>query len=276
VVIRTHPPPAAITTYETKGGGDRPYGPSWSSRSPVIARNGIAATSHPLATQVAIDVLKRGGNAADAAIAANAVLGLMEPTGSGVGGDLMVILWDPVNKTVVGLNAGGRSSFNISFEEMQKNIDYASYLPPFGPYPVNVPGTVDGWFQLYNRFGSRNLNMSDLLKYAIDYANDGFPLTQIIAGSWQSNVRAINRSLSGEPYLKNFMDTYTRNGTLIKAGEIHKNPDLARTLTAIAEGGRDAFYNGPLTDVMVKKNWMLFNQGRFRQTLQYLGRTNKY
>jgi gamma-glutamyltranspeptidase/glutathione hydrolase len=239
-----------VTVFTSKGGGDRPAGAKWSTRSPVIAKN-VAATSHPLATQTAIDVLKAGGNAIDAAIAANAVLGLVEPTGSGIGGDLMAIVWDPVNKTLHGLNAGGRSSFNVSYDKMKELIKGNSYLPDFGELAVNVPGCVDGWFELHNKWGTKN--MSYLLSHAIQYATYGFPLTQIISSSWRGNVNAVVRynATNPIPYLKNFMDTYTRNGIPPVEGQMWTNQDLARTLTTIADHGRDAFYNGTLTTTMV-------------------------
>jgi len=184
--------------------------------------------------------------------AANAVIGLMEPTGSGIGGDLMAIVWEPQNKTLHGLNAGGRSSHNVTYDQMMKNLNGSQFLPPYGPYPVNVPGCVDGWFQLYNRFGSKNLTMSQLLSYAIEYATNGFPLTQIIAATWSSNVVELNRSRAAVPLFQNFLKTYTINGSLVREGLIFKNPDLAKTLQTIANGGRDAFYNGTLTDTMAE------------------------
>jgi len=250
--------PVPVPCLDNKGQGDRPYGPAWSTRSPVIAKKGMAATSHPLATQTALDVLKNGGNAVDAAIAANAMIGLVEPTGSGIGGDLMAIVWDPITKQVYGLNAGGRSSKSVLYAQMMGNLKNNSktfpYFPPYGPYPVVVPGCVDGWFQLQSRFGTKN--MSELLNPAIQAARNGFPLTQIIGGLWRDAVIAINQSRDSIPLFQNFLDTYTINGVIPREGQIKTNSDLANTLEAIATGGRDAFYNGTLTDRLAE----YFNQ----------------
>jgi len=258
--LRANPDePVVPCSDNNKGAGDRPSGPAWSTRSPVIAQHGMAATSHPLATQTAIDILKSGGNAVDAAIAANAVLGLMEPTGNGIGGDLMVIVWDPKTKQVYGLNAGGRSSKSVSYDTMKgyllNNSTTYPYFPPYGPYPVNVPGCVDGWFQLHNRFGT-NMTMTQILNPAIQYARNGFPLTQIIAAGWRSNVNALNRSRDTIPLFQNFLNTYTIDGSILSEGQIFTNLALANTLETIATQGRDAFYNGSLTDIMID----FFNQ----------------
>jgi gamma-glutamyltranspeptidase/glutathione hydrolase len=155
---------------------DRVTGKNHVTRSEVIARNGIAATSHPLATQVAIDILKKGGSAIDAAIAANAALGLMEPTGCGIGGDLFAIVWDTETKKLYGLNASGRSPKSLSINYFKESN--LSKIPAHGPLPVSVPGCVDGWFELHNKFG--NLPMEENLAPAINYAEDGFPLTELI------------------------------------------------------------------------------------------------
>ena len=140
------------------GAGGRPVGEIW-SRSPVYAEHGMAATAHPLAIQVAIDVLKAGGNAVDAAIAANAAIGLMEPTGNGIGGDLFAIIWDPETEKLYGLNASGRSPMGRSYDDLIARLDGADSLPPFGDLPVSVPGAVDGWFEMHERFG--NLSMRE-------------------------------------------------------------------------------------------------------------------
>src|SRR5512136_2363120 len=130
---------------------DRITGRDFATRSEVLAQNGMAATSQPLATQVALDILKKGGNAIDAAIAANAVLGVVEPTGCGVGGDLFAIIWSADKKKLYGLNASGRSPRSLTLEHFQKQG--LSRIPPTGPLPVTVPGAVDGWFALHQRFG---------------------------------------------------------------------------------------------------------------------------
>ena len=156
---------------------DRITGKAFATRSEVYATQGMAATSQPLATQVAIDILKQGGSAVDAAIAANAMLGLVEPTGSGVGGDLFAIVWSAKDKRLYGLNASGRSPKSLSLEKLKSlGLDY---LPPLGPLPVSVPGTVDGWYELHNKFGK--LAMADNLAPAIHYARDGFPVSELIA-----------------------------------------------------------------------------------------------
>jgi len=218
---------------------DRITGRSFATRSEVIARNGMAATSQPLATQVALDILKQGGNAIDAAIAANAVLGLMEPTGNGIGGDLFAIVWDAKTKKLYGLNASGRSPRSLTLDYFKKQG--LEKIPSYGPLPVTVPGCVDGWFELHKKFG--NLSMKENLAPAIEYAREGFPLSELIAYYW-------NRSA---PFLKKyegFKETFMPNGRAPKKGEVFKNPNLANTLEKIAKGGRDVFYKGELAKTM--------------------------
>src|SRR4051812_7520449 len=167
---------------------DRINGRAFATRSPVLATHGMAATSQPLATQVALDVLKAGGSAVDAAIAANATLGLMEPTGNGVGGDLFAIVWDAKTKKLYGLNGSGRSPLGLSYGQMQaelKKLGRAT-IPPRGFLPISVPGTVDGWFELHGKFGK--LPMTEVLAPAIRYAREGFPVTQYIAYGWGIGV----------------------------------------------------------------------------------------
>jgi gamma-glutamyltranspeptidase/glutathione hydrolase len=160
--------------------GDRLTGLPLATRSPVLATRGAAATAHPLASQVAIDALKRGGSAVDAAIAANAVLGLMEPVGNGVGGDLFALVWDPEAKTLRGLNASGRSPRGRTLEDLREKLGpEATGIPPYGSLPVTVPGAVDGWFELHGRFGQ--LPMREVLAPAIAYAEEGFAVPQLIA-----------------------------------------------------------------------------------------------
>ena len=156
---------------------DRITGRTFATRREVIAQNGMACTSQPLATQAAIEILKSGGNAIDAAIAANAVLGLTEPTGNGIGGDLFAIVWDAKSQQLYGLNASGRSPYDLTLEYF-KNNGYDK-IPPHGPLPVSVPGCVDGWFELHEKFG--HLPMDEILTPAINYARDGFPVTELIA-----------------------------------------------------------------------------------------------
>ena len=218
-------------------GGDRVTGREFATRSEVIARHGMAATSQPLATQIAIDILKRGGSAVDAAIAADAALGLMEPTGAGVGGDLFAIVWDAKTQKLYGLNASGRSPLGLTREYFTEH-GYKE-IPPFGPLPVSVPGCVDGWFELHQRFGK--LPMKDVLAPAIGYAREGFPVSELIAYYWGRGKRVFE----DQP---GFAATYLPNGEAPKKGEIFKNPALAATLEQIASGGRDAFYKGAIAD----------------------------
>ena len=170
-------------------GQDRITGLPFATRSEVIAQHGMACTSQPLATQVALDILKAGGNAIDAAIAANALLGLVEPTGNGVGGDLFAIVWDAETKQLYGLNASGRSPRSLTIDYF-KDKGYDK-IPAYGPLPVSVPGCVDGWFELHKRFGT--MNMDQILKPAITYAREGFPLTELIAYYWAGNARSLSK-----------------------------------------------------------------------------------
>ncbi len=219
----------------TAGGFDRVTGKSFASRSEVIASSGMAATSQPLATQVALDILKAGGSAVDAAIAANATLGLMEPTGCGIGGDLFAIVWDADGKELTGLNASGRSPQRLTLQYLRDNG--VSKLPPRGPLPVSVPGAVDGWFELHNRYG--RLPMSEILAPAIAYAEKGFPVSEVIADAWERNAE----NLAEYP---GFAETFMPNGRTPRKGEVFSNPRLAATYETIAEGGRDAFYSGAI------------------------------
>jgi gamma-glutamyltranspeptidase/glutathione hydrolase len=219
--------------------GDRISGRALATRSEVIARHGMAATSQPLATQVALDILKRGGSAVDAAIAANATLGLMEPTGNGIGGDLFAIVWDAKSGRLHGLNASGRSPYALTIDHLREGG--RTSIPPHGPLPVTVPGCVDGWFELHARFGK--LPMSDVLAPAIGYAKEGFPVSELIAYYWERGARP----LRNQP---NFADAFIPGGRIPQKGDSFRNPDLARTLEALATAGRDAFYRGALTDTI--------------------------
>ncbi len=229
--------------------GDRVTGDWFATRSPVLAQNGMAATSQPLATEIAMDILKAGGNAVDAAIAANAALGLMEPTGNGIGGDLFAIVWDPETQQVYGLNASGRSPQNLSLDELRSRATEAGTIPSHGSLPVTVPGAVDGWFELNERFG--RMPMAELLEPAITYAEEGFPITQVIAYYWELNRSAHEaRFESGMiEEIDNARATYWPNGSP-QAGDVFRNPDLANTYRLIAEGGRDAFYRGPIAETI--------------------------
>ena len=158
-------------------GFDRITGRTFASRSEVIAPHAMAATSQPLATQIALDVMKKGGSAVDAAIAANAALGLMEPTGNGIGGDLFAIVWDPETRQVYGLNASGRSPLGLSYDEMVARLNGRDLIPVFGALSVSVPGTVDGWFELHEKFGK--LPMREVLQPAIAYAREHYQLANL-------------------------------------------------------------------------------------------------
>ncbi|MEM6516813.1 MAG: gamma-glutamyltransferase [Bacteroidota bacterium] len=224
---------------------DRITGETFATRSEVLGQNGMVATSQPLATQIGLDVLKNGGNAIDAAIAANAALGLMEPTGCGIGGDLFAIVWDAKTQKLYGLNASGRSPQDLKLSYFADKE--MTSIPSLGPLPVSVPGAVDGWFELHKKFGSTP--MTELLAPAIDYAEKGFPLTELIA--WY-----MNRSV---PYyarqdFPNITETYIdqNGGKLPNEGEIYKNPFLAETYRKIANGGRDAFYKGEIAEIISK------------------------
>jgi len=211
---------------------DRITGKPFASRSRVIAQHGMAATSQPLATQVAIDILKQGGSAVDAAIAANATLGLVEPTGNGIGGDLFAIVWDAETQKLYGLNASGRSPHSLTLSYFKEQG--LEYIPPRGPLPVTVPGCVDGWFELHERFG--RLPMKTVLAPAIGYARNGFPVSDLIAYYWARSVPLLQEY---EGFAETFMPAP-------KAGDVFKNPDLANTLERIANEGRDVFYHGDI------------------------------
>ena len=219
---------------------DRRSGAPWVTRSEVIAQNGMVCSSHPLATQVGIDILKKGGTAVDAAIATNACLGLMEPTGSGIGGDLFAIVWDARTKKLYGLNASGRSPKSLDINYFKSKG--MTSVPAHGPLPVSVPGCVDGWYELHAKFGA--LPMPVVLQPAIEYAKNGFPLTEVIAPGIQSTIARF------APMYPNVKETYAPNGEQWAKGDIFRNPMLAATLTKIAEKGRDVFYKGEMAQII--------------------------
>ena len=228
---------------------DRITGQLFSTRSEVIAENGMVATSHPLATQVGIDILKKGGNAIDAAIASNAAIGLMEPTGNGIGGDLFAIIWIEKEKKLYGLNASGRSPKNLTLNYFEKNN--ITEIPAYGPLPVSVPGCVDGWFEMHNKFG--NISIEKVLDPAIKYAENGFPVTELVA----HYMHIANEKFNKYP---NFKETYYINESTPKKGEIFKNPYLANTLKLIAKKGREGFYEGKVAQ---KISEFVIEQGGF-------------
>lgn len=225
---------------------DRPNGKLFATRSEVMATHGMACTSQPLATQAAIDILKQGGTAVDAAIAANAVLGVTEPHVNGIGGDIFVIIYEAKTGKLHGLNGSGRSPYSLTLAELKKRG--LKFLPPRGPLPVSVPGCVDGWFAMHQKFGK--LKMTQILAPAIRYAKEGFPVADEAADAFR-----IIKQFYGE--FPNTLDVYNPGGKVPARGEIFKNPQLATTLQKIAEKGRDAFYTGDIArtiDAFMKKN----------------------
>ena len=220
---------------------DRITGLEFATRSEVIAVNGMAATSHPLATQTAISVLRNGGNAIDAAIAANAVLGLVEPTGCGIGGDLFAIVWSAEEQKLFGLNSSGPAPQNISIQKLKDRG--INKIPPYGALPVTVPGAVAGWSALHKRFG--NLKFKILFDDAINYAENGFPLSELIA-------YYIKRSSEVFKSYENFEEIWMPNGKTPKKGEIFKNPRLADNYRDIANSYGRSFYENDIAKNIVK------------------------
>jgi gamma-glutamyltranspeptidase/glutathione hydrolase len=236
----------AATLTSPAPAGDRITGRSFATRSEVIARHGMAATAQPLATQAALEILRSGGNAVDAAIAANAVLALVEPVSCGPGGDLFAIVWDPKTKKLYGLNGSGRSPKSLTLDEFRKRE--LKHIPSVGPLPVSVPGCVDAWCELSKRFGK--LPLEKVLAPAIRYAREGAPISELIAFYWQRNAAVLEK-------YENFKDTYMPNGHAPRTGEVFANPRLASTLEKIAKGGRAAFYEGDVArtiEAYMKRN----------------------
>jgi gamma-glutamyltranspeptidase/glutathione hydrolase len=210
---------------------DRITGKPFATRSEVIAHNGMAATSQPLATQIAIDILKQGGTAIDAAIAANAMLGLAEPMMDGVGGDLFALIWDAKTQKLYGLNASGRSPYTLTLDYFKaKGL---KTVPANGPLSISVPGCVDGWFEMHKKFGK--LPMATVLKPTIEYARDDFPVSEQVAFDWELFSRTFREQHA------NFREVYTVNGKTPVKGEIFRNPYLANTLEKIAKGVVERF-----------------------------------
>lgn len=233
--------------------GDRYSGAPWATRSPVLAQHGMAATAVPLASQIAIDILKQGGSAVDAAIAANAALGLMEPVSNGIGGDLFAIVWDPKTKKLYGYNGSGRSAKGRDLAKMIAEVKavyakmgkpYEPHIPKYGSLAVTVPGTVDGWGALHDKFGK--LSLADDLAPAISYAQNGYPVSQLVALYWKGNMTAFERGSQMVEELDNARRTYLIDGHTPAEGEVFRNPDLAHTLSLIATSGRDAYYKGEI------------------------------
>lgn len=223
---------------------DRVTGRAFATRSEVFATNGMVATSQPLATQIGLDILKAGGSAVDAAIAANAALGLMEPTGCGIGGDLYAIVWDAKAKKLHGLNASGRSPLGLSLAQLKQELATLKRddIPPYGMLPISVPGAVSGWQALHERFG--RLPLAQVLAPAADYADKGFPVSELIAHYWALSVPRL-RDQPGA-----FAATFTIDGDAPRKGQVFRNPDLAKTYRLIGEQGAAVFYQGRLADQM--------------------------
>ena len=211
---------------------NRPTGKSFATRSEVLAQHGMACTSQPLATQAALDALKQGGSAVDAAIAADAVLVVVEPMNCGIGGDLFAIVWDAQSQRLHGLNASGRSPFALTIEHFRSN--HIDKIPERGPLAISTPGCVDGWFELHQKFGK--LPIAKVLEAAIRYAREGFPVSEVVAHEWSGST-----ALADQP---GFKETYLINGRPPEKGQVFRNPALASTLERIAANGRDGFYKG--------------------------------
>jgi len=233
--------------------GDRYSGAPWATRSPVLAQHGMAATAVPLASQIAVDILKKGGSAVDAAIAANAALGLMEPVSNGIGGDLFAIVWDPKTKKLYGYNGSGRSAKGRDLEKMIAEVKavyakmgkpYEPHIPKYGSLAITVPGAVDGWGALHAKFGK--LSLADDLAPSISYAQNGFPVSQLVALYWKGNMTAFERGSAMLEESDNARKTYLIDGHAPAEGEVFRNPDLAHTLSLIGQGGRDAYYKGEI------------------------------
>ncbi|MBI1365786.1 MAG: gamma-glutamyltransferase [Alphaproteobacteria bacterium] len=252
---------AAQTDAPNISRGDRYSGLPWATRSPVLARRGMAATEQPLASEIAVSILKKGGSAVDAAIAANAALGLMEPVLNGIGGDCFVIVWDPKTKKLYGYNGSGYAAKGRDLARMREEVKAVyekagmaprDHIPPLGSLPVTVPGTVDAWGALHDRFGK--LPLKDDLAPAIAYAKNGFPVTELVAQYWARNFAAFEKNRAMIEELDNARHTYLipddNGGHTPAQGEIFKNPDLANTLSEIAKHGRDAFYKGKIAKTM--------------------------
>ncbi|MCP3979447.1 MAG: gamma-glutamyltransferase [bacterium] len=219
---------------------DRTEGEMFATRSVVHARHGMVAAAHPTAVRIGVEILQRGGSAVDAAIAVNAALGFLEPTANGIGGDLFAIVWDAESGKLYGLNGSGRAPLSLTADEVPATDE--GTIPLYSPYAWSVPGTVDGWFELHERFGE--LPMADLLAPTIRAATEGEPVPQVIAAGWQ-------RSISRFGDKPGFASTFMPDGRAPREGEVFRNPDLARSLSSIAEKGRDAFYRGAIAEAIV-------------------------
>src|SRR5437016_8471670 len=220
--------------------GDRPAPNANGSRSAVLAMNGMVATSQPLASAAALRVLQDGGNAVDAAITAAAVLNVVEPLSTGIGGDMFALVWMQQDRKPVAINGGGWAGSKAGVDFFRsRNLDS---IPDRGMHSVSVPGAVAGWFKLHQKYGK--LPMSRILAPAIEYAEKGFPVSDIIAGQWHAAEAKLRKTPDATRDL-------LIDGRAPRQGEIFKMPELARTLKMIAEQGRDAFYKGEIARKIV-------------------------
>lgn len=231
---------AALVLAAAAQAGERPGDPPFQGRSPAIASNGMAASAHPLATQAAVEILKAGGSAVDAAIAANAVLGLVEPTGNGIGGDLFALLWDPKAQKVVGLDASGFAPFRLDVAALRRR--HGAAIDPLGLDSVTIPGAVAGWAALHERHG--RLPLSTVLAPAVRLAREGFPLAPVIARGWARNLAGFERGRARIQGADLAFALYAPAGRPPAEGERFTNPDLAATYELIGREGAAAFYRG--------------------------------
>jgi len=237
--------PALAQLYPGVGSGDRITGERFAGRSTVWGSQGAAATAHPIATLIGIDTLRRGGSAIDAAIAINAALGFLEPVANGIGGDAFCLLWDPAQRQVVGMNGSGNSPMGLSLETARSRaVD--GYLPRYGAVTVNVPGTVDAWWSAHQRYGK--LPWADVLLPVAELCERGAPVPQLIAYYLERNMANFQRPNANVEEIDNALSVYAPGGRTPREGEMFRNPDLGRTYRWIAEGGRDAYYDGPIAE----------------------------
>jgi gamma-glutamyltranspeptidase/glutathione hydrolase len=232
---------ALLVTDATRSAADPATGRGQATRSVVYGAHGMVCAAQPLAVQAGLEMLKQGGSAVDAAIAANACLGLMEPTANGLGGDLFAMVWDPKTHALAGLNASGRAPLALTADQVKPETD--GTIPLYTPYSWTVPGACDGWFELHAKYGK--LPMSKVLAPAIRYAEEGFPLSPVIAGDWERSTRVFKDK-------PGFAGVFMPGGRAPREGERFKNPALARTLRLLADKGRDAYYQGPIAAAIVK------------------------
>jgi len=212
-----------------------------SRRSPVYGRGGMVAASQPMAISAGIEILSKDGNAADAAVAVAAALNVTEPTSTGIGGDMFALFFDSKSKQVSALNGSGRAPAALTLERLKK--EGFPELPPYHAYTITVPGACAGWFDLIEKHGTKS--MSEILSPAIRLAEDSFPVAPLTSYFWQRGVeRQLKSARNGREM--------TIDGRGPKAGEIFKNPGLARTFKKIAEGGKEAFYQGEIADAITK------------------------